>query len=508
MADSENRNFVSVRGLSKRFGALNALNAISFDVREGEIHALCGENGAGKSTLVKLLTGIHRPDSGTIAIGANIVAISSPKAAQELGIALVAQELSLCPDLSVLDNIWLGSVQVPLFHRRPKLRDLARESLNRIGAHHIGLDAKLASLSLGERQLVEIARGLARDAKLLILDEPTATLSNAEIERIFTALAALKAEGRAVIYITHRLGEVFRICDRVTVLRNGEHVATREVNAFDRSTLIEAMLGRDFVEMYPEAATADSEPILTVSNLSAPNRFADITFAVPNGKILCLAGQIGSGTSDIVDALAGLVHDAGGTVRVEGRSLRLGSPPRAAAAGLMFISGDRAEEGVFRRLPVFDNLVATRLADYAPFGVLRRDALKRTAARLAAEIGFDPNRLAATLDTLSGGNQQKIAFARCLDRDNTRVLLMNEPTRGVDVGARADIYRLMRQFCASGHALVMASSDLEEVLGLSDIVVTLYRGRIVGTYTRGAIDMAGIVADITHPVAAGSKSAA
>lgn len=490
---------IGVRHISKSFGPIAALNDVSLDIFPGEIRGICGENGAGKSTLVKILTGVYRPDRGTVLVGGASANVSTPRHAQELGIAIVAQELSLCPDLSVEDNIWLGSLKVPFLHKRPELRKRAAEALALLGADHIRLDAPVATLSMGERQLVEIARLLTRDARVLILDEPTATLTDVEIERIFAALLAVKREGRSVLYITHRLAEVYAICDRVTVLRNGELVATTSPNSLDRAALIELMLGRPSDEMYPEETRARGAPALTVEGLSLPGIVDDFSMMVRGGEILCIAGQVGSGAAEIVTALAGLVHDATGTVTVNGRPLKLGSPARAARRGIMFVSGDRAAEGVFRRLSVLDNLVATRLGDHSLLGFLRGGVLRTTAARLAKRVGIDRRRMRSLAEDLSGGNQQKLAFGRCIERRANGVLLMNEPTRGIDVGARAEIYRLMRTFCEEGYALVMASSDLEEIVGVGDVVISFYRGRQVGLYRRSDVTMHRVVADITHP---------
>ncbi len=490
---------VGVRGLSKSFGPIAALKDVSLDIGPGEIRGICGENGAGKSTLVKILTGVYRPDAGGVLIDGAPAAIATPRQAQEFGIAIVAQELSLCPDLSVEDNIWLGSLRVPFLHKRPELRRRAAETLKLLGASHIGLDAPVSALSMGERQLVEIARLLTRDARVLILDEPTATLTDVEIERIFAALLAVKREGRSVLYITHRLAEVYTICDRVSVMRNGELVTTAALDGLDRAALIELMLGRPSGEMYPEETAVRGAPVLVVEGLSLPGVVADFAMTVRRGEILCIAGQVGSGAAEIVAALAGLIHDAEGRVTVNGRPLKLGSPVRAAQRGIMFVSGDRATEGVFRRLSVVQNLVATRLAEHSLFGFLRGGALRAAAARLAKRVGIDRRRLRSRADELSGGNQQKLAFGRSIERRSGGVLLMNEPTRGIDVGARAEIYRLMRSFCEEGYALVMASSDLEEIVGVGDAVITLYRGRLVGQYRRNEITMHRIVADITHP---------
>jgi ABC-type sugar transport system ATPase subunit len=490
-----------VSHLSKSFGPIAALRDVSLNISAGEIRGICGENGAGKSTLVKLLTGVYQPDAGSIAINGIPCPALSPRLAQQQGIALVAQELSLCPDLSVEDNIWLGSLRVPLLHKRADLRRQAAAALALLGASHIQPTTKVAALSMGERQLVEIARMLTRDARLLILDEPTATLTDIEIARILEALRALRREGRAVIYITHRLAEVAAICDSVTVMRNGAVIATAEIGALDRATLIEMMLGRPAEEMYPDPPPAAGAPSLTIKNLSVPGALSNVSLTARRGEIVCIAGQVGSGATEIATALAGLAHDATGEIDINGQPMPLGNPALAARHGIMFVSGDRAAEGVFRRLSIGDNLVATRLRDHARLGVLRRGRLRRAAADLAARVGVDRRRLRARADALSGGNQQKLAFGRCLDRAPGGVLVLNEPTRGIDVGARAEIYRLMRAFCAASTTLILVSSDLDELIGLGDVVITLYRGRQVGRYLRGEATMHRIVADITHPAA-------
>ncbi|MGA7489676.1 MAG: ATP-binding cassette domain-containing protein, partial [Xanthobacteraceae bacterium] len=316
-------DILTVEGLSKSFAGLSALREVSLSLRPGEIRAICGENGAGKSTLVRLLMGILAPDGGTIAVDGVRRTIRGPQQAQALGLGLVAQELSLAPRLSILDNIWLGSRDVPLFHRRRDLRRRAHDALETLGAGAWDLDMPVSALSIGQQQLVEIARLIARDARLLILDEPTATLTDAEIARILAVLKSLKAQGHAILYVSHRLGEVFDLCDTVTVLRNGEHVATREVGAITREQLIELMLGRPFGAMYPAVSgTPDGLAALVVEKLVVPGALRDVSFIAPRGKILCLAGQVGSGASLVTRALAGLVPGASGDVRLDGRALR------------------------------------------------------------------------------------------------------------------------------------------------------------------------------------------
>jgi ribose transport system ATP-binding protein/rhamnose transport system ATP-binding protein len=449
---------------------------------------------------MKLLMGIVSPDSGTIAIDGQVVDVRGPRHAQALGLGFVAQELSLAPRLSILDNIWLGSPGVPLLHRQPALRARARAALDLLELTDWDLDRPVRELTIGQRQMVEIARLLARDARILILDEPTATLTDAEIERILAALKALKAQGRSVIYISHRLGEIFGLCDSVTVLRNGEHVATQPVAETTRETLIELMLGRPFGDMYPAAREAPAhDQGLRVERLEIPGQVHDMAFDAPRGRIVCIAGQLGSGANAVTRALAGLVEDARGTVTVDGAPLRLGDVSACVARNVLFLSEDRAAEGLFHQMQVLDNLVASSLSANRRFGLIAWSAVRRLAGSLADRVGIARSRLRSQAGHLSGGNQQKILFGRALRTGGPGVLLLNEPTRGIDVGARADIYRLMRTLCDQGYALVIASSDLEEVVGIADIVVTMYRGRTVASYGRGAIDMARILVDITHP---------
>src|SRR6188474_217612 len=363
---------LEVVDFSKSFGPVRAVRSLSLDVREGEVHAICGHNGAGKSTLVKALVGLVKPDEGVIRFDGQELTLRNPHEAQAHGIALVNQELSLVPELSVEDNIFLGGLDVPLVYRRRRLSEHARSVLDQLGLRHVQLGTAVESLSIGERQLVEIARLLVRDARLLILDEPTATLSKPEIERVFRATRDLVAEGRSVIFVSHRLDEVFELCDRVTVLRDGRRVGTHEIHEIDRRALIELMLGemegaRAMVEHEP-TLPGSGEPLVKIEGLTVPGSIEDVSLVLESGLITGLAGQVGSGTSTILRALGGLVPGVSGTVCVRGRAVPLKTPRRAVEAGVLYIPNDRQREGLFLGQTVERNLVVARLRRLSRLG--------------------------------------------------------------------------------------------------------------------------------------------
>jgi ABC-type sugar transport system ATPase subunit len=489
---------IEIERLARGFAGVPAVRDVSLSIGKGEVHALCGHNGAGKSTVVKMLSGQLAPDSGRILIGGTPVELSGRLAAQRLGVALVDQELSVVPSLTVMENLLLGGIGVPLVNRRPSAYRRCRGLLDDMGLEHLDPDQLLSSLSIGERQLVEITRALSQQASLVILDEPTATLSDVESEHVFRAVRNVAARGCAVLYVSHRLAEILDLCDTVTVLRDGLPISTTPTVDLTVDQLIVQMLGE--APHRPAAARTSDENFahtLRVERLRVPGRLGDFTLTARAGQIHALAGQLGSGASDVLRALAGLHPRATGAAEFDGRPLPLGDPVATTRAGVAFVPNDRKSEGLFLEKPIAWNLLATRLPALGRGGVLsaRRE---RLAARTLAELaGLDAGRLGEQVAALSGGNQQKILVGRCLGRDDVHVLLLDEPTRGVDIGGRAAIHRLLRDAADAGMVVLFASTELEEILELGDVIVTMRDGLIVRRHDAGT-DGAALLRDMTH----------
>ncbi|MGN9783094.1 sugar ABC transporter ATP-binding protein [Nonomuraea sp. ZG12] len=489
---------VRVEGLARAFNGVPAVREVSFAVGVGEIHGLCGHNGAGKSTVVKMLSGQLAPDRGRIVIGGETVELRSRQAAQRAGVALVDQELSVVPALTVLDNMLLGDIDVPFVNRRRKATARCRQILDDMGLEHIGPDRPLSTLGIGERQLVEIAKALSQNARLVILDEPTATLGEAESRHVFAAIRRVAATGCSIIFVSHRLPEVLELCDVVTVLRDGRDVATHPAEDLTVDELIRWMLGE--TRRQPSAAPGpdrDLAPALRIERLRVPGRLDDFTLTAQAGRIYALAGQLGSGASDVLRALAGLHPGTTGTAELRGRPVAIRDPVGAARGGVAFVSNDRKSEGLFLGKPTAWNLVATRLPALGRAGVVRSRRERSTARSLAERSGLPERRLDEPVMTLSGGNQQKVFVGRCLEHENVFALLLDEPTRGVDVGGRAAIHRLLRQAADAGLVVMFASTELEELLELGDVIVTMRDGRLVNRY-EGDTDGALLLRDMTH----------
>ena len=489
---------ISAESLTRSFGGVPAVRGVSFTAGPGEIHALCGHNGAGKSTVVKMLSGQLAPDSGRILIDGRPVELSSRRAAQRLGVALVDQELSVVPALTVLDNLLLGDIAAPLVNRRRSAAARCRQVLSDVGLERVNPDQLLSSLSIGERQLVEIARALSQNARVVILDEPTATLSDAESRHVFAAIRKVAARGCSVIFVSHRLSEVLELCDTVTVFRDGQRIATTRAGELTVDELIIQMLGE---APHRLGAARPPDPQLThalqIEHLQVPGRLEDFTLTAQAGRIYALAGQLGSGASDVLRALAGLHPRATGTVRLRDRDVPFRHPAGAARAGVAFVSNDRKSEGLFLGTSIAANFLATRLPALARFGILRARREQQAASSLAELAGLADRRLSGPVAALSGGNQQKVFVGRCLGRDDVFALLLDEPTRGVDIGGRAAIHQLLRAAADAGLVVLFASTELEELLELGDVIVTMRECRMIARY-EGGTDGAVLMRDMTH----------
>lgn len=492
---------LALRRVSKSFGAVHAVRDASLEVAAGEIHALCGHNGAGKSTVVKMIAGQHAPDGGELLLDGTAVTLGSPRAAQSAGIAVVDQELSVIETLSVSDNLLIGSVDRTFVNRPRESARRAAELLAVVGLDRVAPSSLAGELSLGERQLLEIARAVGREARVIVLDEPTATLSQHEIEKVHAAARAAATRGCAILYISHRLGEVLDLCDRVTVMRDGESVRSSSTAGLGVDELITAMLGeeasRTLADRAPRTELDRVDQVLTIWDLTVPHHVEGFSLEARSGRIYGLAGQVGSGAAEVLRALAGLEPDSSANVTLGGKPLRLGAPTSMARAGLAYLSGDRKGEGLFLDSTVADNLVATRLGFFTAQGVVRRSRLGAAAAALAAEVTIDAKRLRSKVGLLSGGNQQKAFIGRSLQRDDVSVLLLDEPTRGVDVGGRGAIHEILRRAAEGGSIVVFASTELDELLDVADEVLTMFEGRVVQHYT-STPTAARILADITH----------
>jgi ribose transport system ATP-binding protein len=484
-----------MRGISLSFGAVRALEDVEFELRRNEVMALVGENGAGKSSLVKILAGIHRPDSGVIELEgtthSDLVGVRAP-------VAVVQQELSLVPTMSAAENVFLGDPSRSQLQSHRRLVREARPFLQQAGLPELDPAAPAGELSAAERQLVEVARLVARDARVLIFDEPTAALADSEIERVKAVVRDLSSDGRGIIYVTHRLDEVFELSDRVTVLRNGRSQPPVETSTLETAALIERMLGRRLQDMFPPRSAGFGEEALVVEDLLTKGLREPVSLSVRKGEILGLAGQMGSGTRPFLQALSGAQRLDGGRIRLGHTELASRRPRDAIQSGIAYCSGDRKRDGLFMVRSIQENLSSPALPRLTRRGWVGTGRERKLATELAQFFQVNTDRLPHLAGTLSGGNQQKVALGKWIGAE-PRVLLVEEPTRGVDVGARAEIYAHVRKLADEGLAVIFASSDITEVLGLSDTVATFYDGRLIDRGPRQDTDAAKVLRDVTHP---------
>jgi ribose transport system ATP-binding protein len=496
-----------ISNVSKAFGATHALRGVDFELRRGEVHAIAGENGAGKSTLMNIVDGILRPDSGRIFLNGEAVEITSPARAQELGIGFVHQEIALCPDVSVAENIFMAEINAGRrwFMDYRALHARAAEALAQLSP--IDPAAPVGTLPISSQQLVEIAKALTLDCRILILDEPTAALTEREAQLLFGIMRRLAARGISIIYISHRMVEIFENCDRVTVFRDGRHIVTRDVAGITPDFVVNSMVGRVLGDLYPPKMDADPAPapVLEVRGLTDGKRFRDVGFTLRKGEILGIAGLVGAGRSEIVRGICGLQPGTRGAVALDGVPLAIRSYRDSIDSGLVYLSEDRKGDGVFLDLSIAANVSALDLRQVSTrWGTVDAEKEARQATELGHRLGLKRGRIEDPVSTLSGGNQQKVAIAKMLSV-RPRVIFLDEPTRGVDVGAKAEIHRILRELARSGVGIVVVSSELPEVIGLCDRVLVVREGVINGEVAGEAMTeenimrLASFTDRATHP---------
>ncbi|KRA25429.1 sugar ABC transporter ATP-binding protein [Microbacterium sp. Root61] len=470
---------LEVRGITKHFDGVQALRGIDLEVRPGEIHALLGENGAGKSTLIKIITGLYQQDQGEVLVAGETVDFANVRAAHRAGVVALYQELSIVPTISVAENIVLGEDAPSTLGivRWKELRKHAQAQLDRLG-QQINLRRLAGGLSPVQQTMVAVARALTIDAKVLILDEPTAALTDTEIEGLFTVLRGLRDEGVAIVYISHRLEEVFALCDRLTVMRNGRTIVTKDVSDSSIDDVISTMVGREQNELYPERGTGGGKVVLSVDGLSG-RRVSDVSFQVRAGEVVGVGGLAGSGRSELLRLLAGAQKTSAGIVQVDGTAVVGRGVGRALDAGIALVPEERRAQGVILSAPIADNIAIANLKSVSPGGIVSQRRIVQLAKQALSDLRIKARSVRQPVGQLSGGNQQKVVLAKMLAR-NPKVLLMDEPTRGIDVGTKAEIYRLIRELAATGTAVVAVSSELPELIGLSDRILVMHEGRISG----------------------------
>lgn len=473
-------SFLTLNSLSKAYPGVQALSSVSFTIESGQVHALVGENGAGKSTLIRLIAGAEKPDSGTMLLEGHPYCPANPREALQMGVSTIYQVFNLLPDRSIFHNLFVGKepVRFKFVQDYSRMRSETTRILTALNLGHLAPDTPVSTLNVGEKQVIEIARALLNNSRLLIMDEPTAALNHSEAEALFTLIGQLKARGVTILYVSHRLSEIFRLCDAVTVLRDGAHISTRPIADVTQDSLIEDMIGRPLSNLYPPRHQPSGEALLEVHGLAAHGRFADVSFTLHRGEVLAIAGLPGSGKTELGQALFGALPIDGGTIHLRGRTFR----PRPGAAineGLVFLPEDRKRDGVAPELPIRRNLSLAILNRIATFGVLDLQRERNIARQYFDLLDIKAPGLETLVSTLSGGNQQKVALGKCIAAEPD-IIILTEPTQGIDVGVKFEIYNFIAAQAAQGRAILLISSELPEILGLAHRILIMRSGTIVG----------------------------
>jgi rhamnose transport system ATP-binding protein len=474
---------ISMRGINKAFGGVQALKDAAFDIYAGEVHALFGENGAGKSTLIKIITGVYQPDSGEILLGGEPVQFANPREAQAAAIAAIYQEPNLFPDLDIAENIYVG--RQPRRMGRIDWAQMYRDAEELLDSLGLKLDVrtKARSLSVAQQQMVEIARALSLDAKVLIMDEPTSSLTLSEVEDLFTITRRLRDQGTALVFISHRLEELFALADRVTILRDGNYIGTRMIDNVTREELIRMMVGRSLDSLYPKEDADIGDVVLEVRNLTIPGQFEDISFEVRAGEILGVYGLVGAGRTEIARAIFGTEPAMSGQIVIHGKPMTIRSPQQAMDLGIAYVPEDRKMHGLILPMSISQNITLSILSRFATATWINQQEENSAAQELARQLSVKAAGVWQKAAELSGGNQQKVVISKWL-ATKPRILILDEPTRGIDVGTKSEVHQLLSQLAADGVAIVMISSELPEILGMSDRILVIREGHVGGQFDR------------------------
>lgn len=484
---------LEAEGISKFFPGVKALSNVSFRIKPGTVHALMGENGAGKSTLMKCLIGIYRPDEGLIRIKGEPVQFTDTLDALRSGISMIHQELNLVPHMTVAENIWLGREPMKFgFVDHGKLNRLTKDLLVKLNIR-LRPEQMVGDLSIASQQMVEIAKAVSWNSDIVIMDEPTSALTETEVAHLFTIIRDLRSQGKAIIYISHKMDEIFAITDEVSVFRDGAWVGSNETANYTRQSLITQMVGRELTQLFPKTDSNIGEDVLTVRNLTRNGVFHDVSFSVRRGEILGVAGLVGAGRSEVMESLFGMTSTDSGEILIDGVPTTIDSPASAIEKGLAFLTEDRKKSGLFLVLSVMENMSIVKMTDYsAKGGFVNHGNMAKDCLEQIKRLNIKTPTMDQIINNLSGGNQQKVLIARWL-LAQPKILILDEPTRGIDVGAKAEIYRLISELASRGVAIIMVSSELPEIIGMSDRVMVMHGGRITGILDKEDADQETIL---------------
>jgi len=484
---------LEAEGISKFFPGVKALDNVSLRVRPGTVHALMGENGAGKSTLMKCLIGMYRPDKGTIRIKGEPVQFQDTMDALRSGISMIHQELNLVPYMTVAENIWLGREPMKFgFVDHARLNQKTQELLNRLNIR-LKADRMVGELSIASQQMVEIAKAVSWDSDIVIMDEPTSALTETEVAHLFTIIRDLREQGKAIIYISHKMDEIFTITDEVSIFRDGSWIGSDQTSTYTRQSLITQMVGRELTQLFPKFNNAIGEEVLTVRHLTCKDRFTDVSFTVRRGEILGVAGLVGAGRSEVMESLFGMERFDSGEILIDGVPVTIDSPSVAIEKGMAFLTEDRKKSGLFLVLSVMENMSIVNMPEYSgKSGFVSHVKMAQDCMDQIRRLNIKTPTMDQIINNLSGGNQQKVLIARWL-LAQPKILILDEPTRGIDVGAKAEIYRLISELANRGVAIIMVSSELPEILGMSDRVMVMHGGRITGILDKEEADQETIL---------------